>query len=215
MNQDKLSMNALLLIVLIFSAIGFVFTMLVSGLEGRIPVNDFYRIEGTDYAIVYSNRKTNGLYEGPEQTCELRLEGTFGHDWGMVLEEPYLYIDEYTYSTMGLIHCSVVRVDLRSFEKQTLFQDAILRGRCQSGELVCVTGFLMPSTFPQTNAICHLYGMTVPGITPGGSVSQVVFLDPATAEVVGSVAYDETADEQFQERYLDRTMDDILEEAGR
>ena len=212
MNQSRFTLNAFLLVVAIMSALTFAITLILPSMADWSAINDFYRIEETDYAIVYSDIKPNGIYEGPEQTAVLRVEGTFGHDWGIVLDEPYLYANEYTSTQMGLMHCSLVRIDLRTFEKETILEDAVLRGRCQSGELVCVAGFLMPSTFPETNSLCRLYAMTTPGIAPWRSGMQVVFLDPSTAEAVGSVSDSNVPDEVFEERYINRTLADILEE---
>ena len=211
MNESKPSMNAFMLMVLIFSAILLFATMFVSSLYDRTSVNDYYQIEGTDLAIVYSNRKENGIYEGPQQTCVLRLEGSFGHDWGIALAEPYLYVNESSYTAMGLMRCDVVRIDLETFEKDVLFRDAVLRGRCRSGELVCVTDFLMPSNFPETNSMCDLYAMTEGGAQPGGGGSEVLFLDPATSEVIGGVPFADETDEQFDETYLEPSLEEVLE----
>lgn len=213
MNQSRFTLNALLVVVLVFSALIFFFTMFVANLADWSAVNDYYQIEGTDLAILYSDEKTNGLYEGPENTCVLKVEGTFGHDWGVVLEEPFLYVNEYTYTDMGMMHCNLVRIDLGTFEHETLLKDAVLRGRCQSGELVCVSGLLMPSTFPATNSLCRLYGMTT-GVAPEQGAAQVLYLDPLTAEVVGSAPCEDVMGDQFEGLYLERSLQDVLGEAA-
>ena len=207
-------MNAFMVIVLVFSAILLFATMFVTSLYDRTAVNDFYPIDGTELAIVYSNRKENGIYEGPEQTCTLRVEGSFGHDWGIALEEPYLYVNEYSYTDMGLIHCDLVRIDLGTFEKETLLRDTVLRGRCLSGELVCVTGFLMPSTFPETNSMCLLYAMTDANIQPGSDASHVLFLDPTTAETLADMWVAGDLGDDFEETYLDKSFEEVLEEVA-
>ncbi len=212
MNESKLTINAFTLVVMLFSAIMFFFTLVIPSISDWTAVNDYYRIEGTDYAIVYSDRKENGIYEGPQQTCVLKLEGSFGHDWGIALEEPYLYVNEYTYTDMGLIHSDLVRIDLTTFRKDVLFKDAILRGRCASGELVCITGYPMPSTFPDTNSMSNLYNMAA-GIADGGDgSSRVVYLDPATSETLYELPFD-GAEDGFDEAYIDRTLDDVRGEA--
>ena len=212
MTQSRFTLNALLLVVAIMSALTFVITLILPSMADWSAVNDFYRIEETDYAIVYSDIKPNGIYEGPEQTAVLRVEGTFGHDWGIVLDEPYLYANEYTSTQMGLMHCSLVRIDLRTYEKEIILEDAVLRGRCQTGELVCVAGFLMPSTFPETNSLCRLYAMTASNVDLGRTGMQIVFLDPSTAQAVGAVSGEDVPDEVFEERYINRTLTEILEE---
>ena len=211
MNDSKLSINTLTIVTLLFSAILLFFVMAASSFSTRIAVNDYYPIEGTDFAIVYSNRRENGIYEGSEQTGTLRVEGSFGHDWGVALEEPYLFVNEYSYTAMGLIHSNVVRINLLTFEKEVLFGDAVLRGRCLSGELVCVTGFLMPATFPETNSMCRLYAMADGGGGAGGS--RVVFLDPSPSEPLCELDYDGDED-GFEDAYVNRTLEDVLEEVG-
>ena len=210
MNQSRFTLNAFLVAVICFSAIIFVVALVVPDVTDSTVTNDFYPIEGTDYAVVYSTKKPNGIYEGYRQTGELRLEGTFGHDWGIVYAEPYLYTNEYTATQLGLAHCNVVRIDLRSFEKEVLYGDAILRGQCASGELAIVTGFLMPSTFPETDSFCSLYAMTDPNIDMGGTTSHVVFVNPESASEVGAADVTDVDDDAFEEHYLARGLEEIL-----
>lgn len=208
MKQSRFTMNAFLLIVVIFSAIFFVSTLLLSGIADRTAINDFYRIEGTDYGILYSNRKASGIYEGSDVSGELRLEGTFGHDWGIALEGNQLYINEYTYTDMRTMMTRVVRIDLSTFEKDTLYPNAILRGRCASGELVCIGNFLMPSNAPETNPMCTLYSMTAPDLDPDHNGSLVMIIDPKDGELLYQ-AEDTAALEDFEEKYLSCTLEEI------
>lgn len=139
MREYKFTLNALLLVVLIFSAIFFFFTVKLTSLADRSAYNDFYPIEGTPYAVYYSSLKPTGIYEGGKTTGVLRLEGQYGYDWGAAAVGDALFLNEYRSSELGLTLSHVVRIDTPSFDKQVLLPDAILRGRCASGELVCLT----------------------------------------------------------------------------
>ena len=186
MNESRFSLNAFTLAVLCFSAIIFLVALIVPEATDSRLTNDFYPIEGTDFAVVYSTNKTDGIYEGYRQTGELKLEGTYGHDWGLVYAEPYLYTNEYTTTRLGLAQCSVVRIDLRSFEKEVLFEDAILTDQDESGELVITVGSLMPSAFPETNSLCKLYAMTDTNIDLENSDGQVIRFNPTDGVRSGS-----------------------------
>ena len=152
MRQAKFTMNALLLVVLIFSALEFFFTLYLADKADRSAVNDYYRIEGTDLGIRYSNKKDCGIYEGPKNTGTLRLSGTFGHDWGIVKEGDSLFLNEYLTSDLGLTICNLVKVDISTFGKEVLLKDTVLRGRCTSGELVCMNSCFLPSVFPENRS---------------------------------------------------------------
>mgnify|MGYP007101914040 CR=1 FL=1 len=214
MRESKFTLNSLIVVVMIFSAIAFFFTVLVSSMADWSAVNDYFPIEGTDLAIVYSDIKDNGLYEGPEQACELRVEGSFGHDWGIALEGSSLYANEFTDTALGLLHCDVVMIGLDSFEKETLFEEAILRGRCSTGELVIVTGYLMPSTFPETNSMSRLEAMTNPNLNLDSNGSEVLFLDPESGETVARVTLEGGIDETFDDTFVNRPLAEVLEEVG-
>ena len=206
MNRAKFSMNALLLIVIIFSALAFFFTVVMVDLADRTAVNEYIPVEGTDYAIRYSSLEPNGLYQGNEVVNSLVVKGNFGFDWGAALEGERLYLNEYSTSNMGVMHSNLVRVDLTTKRKETLFTDAILRGKCASGELVCVRGVFLPANKPESNVLCKFYALTAPGLHDG---AEVLFLDPATGEIVYSVRDDGAMTEAFEARYLQRTLEEV------
>lgn len=195
---------------MIFSAIIFLFTIKLVDLSDHTAVNDYYPIEGTDLGVRYSSLSPNGIYQGGKTTGQLKLEGTFGYDWGAAVEGNTLYLNEYTSTDVGVMLCQLVRVDLDSYDKEILRRDTILRGRCASGELVCLGGYLMPSSFPATNPLCKFYAMSDPDIRPADSSALVLFLDPATGEVVYSVRDDEALTESFEGRYLARTLQEVM-----
>jgi len=209
MRETKFSVNALLLVVIIFSAITFFVSIKVVDLSDRQAVNDFYPVENTGVAVRYSSIYPNGIYEGDKTNGTLKVEGDFGHDWGAAAVGDQLYLNEYTRTDMGMMMCQVVRVDLHTYEKHVLWRDAILRGRCASGELVCLRGFLMPSSFPETNSFCRLYGMSYPEIRMESGSAVVTFVDGNSGEIVYSVRDDDTDSDAFDARYLERTLGEV------
>lgn len=208
MNKAKFSMNALLLVVIIFSALAFVFTIVMVNLADRTAVNEYIPIKGTDYAIRYSSLEPNGLYKGQENTGQLVAEGNFGSDWGAFKVDDRLYLNEYTTTDLGVLLCSIVGVDLNSGEKTVLYRDTVLRGRCASGELVCVTGCMLPADFPETNSLCRFYRLTEKDVSsPDGG--EVFFLDPQTLSVLYSVQDDNVFSDGFAERYLQTPLSEV------
>ena len=214
MKQSKFTFHAFLLIVLIFSAMAFFFTHFLSGMAGiawNAKVNDSYQIEGTDLFIRYSDKKGNGIVEGDLVNGVLVAEGTFGHDWGIALEGDYLYLNEYRSSTLSLTFCQLVRINIHTFEKEVLMRDTILRGQCESGELVCVSNVLMPASQPKTNAICHLYAMTAGDMDLSSDGGTVLFIDPADAKILYQTEDKDALSDSFEERFLQHTLEEIKE----
>jgi hypothetical protein len=210
MSDTKFTANALLLVVAVFSAILFFFSIRVVDVSQHEAVNDYYPIEGTDLGVRYSNLKPHGLYRGGSANGVLVLEGDFGYDWGAAAEGESLYLNEYTSTDVGVMLCRLVRVDLTTDTKEILLRDTILRGRCASGELVCLGGYLMPADFPATNPLCRLYAMSSPSIRAEGAGATVLFLDPKTGETVWSVRDEEALTDVFESRYLDRTLQEVM-----
>lgn len=208
--DTKFTTNALVLVAAVFSAILFLFSIKVVDLSHHEAMNEFFPIEGTDLAVRYSNLTPDGLYRGGQTTGTLVLEGTFGYDWGAAAEGNYLYINEYTSTDVGVMLCQLDRVDLNTGDKQVLLRDAILRGRCASGELVCLTGYLMPSDFPATNPLCQFYAMSAPQVRTDGRSAVVTYLDARTGEVLWSVRDDDAQSDDFDSRYLARTMAEVM-----
>ena len=211
MNQAKFSVNSLLIIIIAFSALLFCFMLGFVNLSYRYSVNDWYYVEGTDIAVRYSSLYESGIYQGKEKnTAVLRVKGDFGYEWGNVLEGKMLYLNEYTTSTMEMIMCKLVRVDIDTFEKETLYPDMLLRGRCASGEIVCITDFIMPANHPGTNALSELYAMTSSTIDPGREGASVVFIDPKTGDILYKTFDEDAFGEGFEARWLDRTLEEVM-----
>ena len=132
-------------------------------------------------------------------------EGEFGHDWGAAACGDSLYINEYRISDLNLLFCDLALVDTSDLTKQTLFRNTILRGRCASGELVCVSDYMPPSSYPDANPLCSLYGFSSAELCDG---QEILFIDPETAEVVRTLPFD-GAEEGFEDRYFSKTLEEI------
>ena len=68
---------------------------------------------------------------------------------------------------------------------------------------------LPSSDYPATNAFCSLYALSAPDIRPESSYAEVLFLDPATGEVLFRIPDEEAQTEGFEERYLQRTLEEV------
>ena len=210
MRETKFSMNALVLVVIIFSAISFFFTIRLVDLADIFATNQFYPVEGTNVAVRYSNLYPNGIYEGDRVNGVLKIEGNFGTDWGAIAEGDRLYVNEYTGTSFGLMLCQMVQIDLNTYEKTVMYRDTMLRGKCASGELVCLTDYLEPSNQPATNGLCQLYAMSAGEIRGGEVCATVLYLDPNTGEELYRVRDDEAVDVEILEtRYLSRTLEEV------
>ena len=210
MRESKFTMNAFLLVVIIFSAFIFFITVKVMGMAAdRRAVNTFTPIEGTEFLVHYSSLEPNGIYTGNENIHELKLEGNFGVDWGAAAVGDQLYLNAYRSTDLGILLSDVVRVDTNTFRKEVLLKNAILRGRCASGELVCLSGVMLPANRPEDNALCRLYALTDAELSPDGNGAKVVYLDPETGDVLYEVQDDTAAGDDFEARYLNRSLEEV------
>lgn len=208
-NDTKFTMNALLIVAIIFTAIVFFFTVKLARLADHSIVNEYYPIEGTDYGVRYGKDPVSGIYLGPEYSRELLLPGTFGYDWGAAAAGDTLWINEYTNTALGLMHCRVLRIDLGDFSREILGEDTVLRGKCASGELVCLRGCLMSVNRPEANPLCALYCLGAEDLRPDGSSAEVLWLDPETGEVLYRLKDPAAASEDFEARYLLRSLAEV------
>ena len=208
MGSSKFTLNAFIIVVIAATVIGFFFTVVIVDLAYHPAINDFYPIEGTDLGVFYSSIKPDGIYKGDRVNNVLRLEGRYGFDWGMAVEDNCLYTNEYTNTSLGIVLCSVVRIDLDTFEKEILLTDAVLRGRCVSGELVCQSGTLLESNYPEESSLCRLYAVSAPWIDPEGRIVDVVWLDPATGNELLRLQTDGSSGD-FEASYLQRSLEEV------
>lgn len=213
MGNSRLTLNGIMIIVIIFSAMLFFFTVTMVEMVNPYGQNEFQPIEGTDLAVKHSSVDENGLYQGPESTAQLVLKGNFGNDWGTTLSGNSLYLNKYAITSLGLIIPEVVRVDTETHEEELLYKDAIIRGRCASGEMIILTDYVMPTNYPDTNPMLKLYSMSS-GVDLDDKTLTVVFIDPGTGEVLYSLEDRAFLEKTFQKKYEDRTLDEIREEAA-
>lgn len=210
MSKAKFTMNALLVVVIVFSAIGLFFTVGLYDMgEKAFLVVDRQPIKGTDLYIKYSTHEPGGIYRGPEYDDELLVEGNFGFDKGTIFDKGRLYLNEYRFTNTGLVLCDAVCIDTDSFEKNVIMENAILCGRCASGELVCLGDCLLSSNDPDTNSLCRLYSMTSSKIDPSSQSATVLFIDTASGETVYSMRDEDAWQEDPEERWLSRTLEEV------
>ena len=208
-NSPKFTMNALIIVASVFTALTLIVTVGIVNTKNPFPVNEYYPIEGSEYAVRYSTFDKNGIYKGPKNSCELVLEGSFGANWGNVRSGDHLYTNEYHVTDLGLTLCDLVRIDLDTLEKVTLFRDTLLRGKCASGEMVCIKGYIMPSDFPKTNPLTALYSMTGSGLDSRQRDAEVIYLDPLTGRTLYSVRTPDALAEDFEDIFLSRTLGEV------
>ncbi len=209
MNDAKFTMNALVLVVTIFTAIGFFFTVKLGKLADHSAINEYYPIENTELGVRYGTEQASGIYRGSSYSRELVLEGTFGYDWGAYASGDSLWINEYRNTDLGLMHCRLIRLDLEDHHRELIAEDTVLRGKCASGELVCLRGSLLPSNYPRANPLCALYCLTAPELRADGSSAEVLWLDPQTGEILFRLPDPAANGEDFEDRYLRRTLAEV------
>ena len=186
MNKPKFTFDAFLLVVVIFSALYFFVTIGVTNVADRTAVNGFFPIEGTEYSVFYSSLGPDGIYSGA------------------FLEGDELYINEFRFTDLGFVRSSIVKVNVKTLEKETVFKNALLRGRCLSGEPVCSLDFSLPSNFPASNSLCSFDNL----LTGGGRASKTAFLDPESGEIVFTV--ENAIERKFNDLYLNRTLEEVM-----
>ena len=208
MNERKISMNRILVLVIFISAITFFISVKLSQTALKsFPTNLFSRIEDSFYAVRYSNLDPNGIYKGSENDNELIVKGNFGYDWGAVLVGDTLYTNEYSSTDIGLMLCKVVKINLKTGDKTTLFKDSIIRGRCASGEIVILDGFASQSNSPKTNSLCKLYSIT--SDVNFNKKSTVSFFDIDKGKIVLTVENRSKNDKTFSMLYTERTLEEV------
>lgn len=210
MSNTKFTMNALLVIVIVFSAIGLFFTVGLYDMGQHVYlVSDYKPIRGTDLSIRYSTKEPSGIYRGSKYDDSLIAEGEFGYDKGTFFKDGHLYLNEYHYTDTGMAICDAVDVDTETGEKRVIMKNASLRGRCASGELVCRGDCLPDSSKPESNSLGRLYAMTSSKIDPLSDGATVLFIDPASGETVCTIENDDTAEKDFDARWLSLTLEEV------
>lgn len=214
LNNTKFTMNAMLVIVIVFSAIGLFFTVGIYDMGQHVYlVTERKEIKGTDLSIRYSTKEPSGLYRGTKNEDELMIEGNFGgNDSGIAVCGDQLYLNEYTFTDTGMMLSEVVMVDMNSFDEYSILENAELRGRCVSGELVCV-GDCLPGTAASAsdaNSLRKLYCMTSGKLNPDTDTSTVFYVDPDSGEPVYSASCNNgMSEKEFNALWLSRTLEEV------
>ena len=210
MHDRKLTLNGILVILIVFSAIYLFATITAFRVMDPSVLNETHPIEGTDYAIRYSTFEQSGIVRGTNSnTAELVLEGNYSVDWGAAAEGDTLYVNAYRATSFGLTLCDVVQIDLAGLKESPLFPNAVLRGRCTSGELVVVSGVMLPANYPESNALCRLYAMGDADLHPDGKEAEILFFDPSSGEIVHRIPGTSAFSDDFEERYLNKTLEEV------
>ena len=215
MTQTKFSMNAFFLIVILLSGLYLFISVDVHDMASFVVTNDNYPIGETGYVVRYQqqhSRDVSGIYTGEQSYEECVLSGSYGYDWGAHLEGNTYFCNEYHKTKLGFMTCDVVKIDLETFEKELIMKDAMMRGTCASGEMVCLQGAVLPGWFPRTNPLFRLFCLSSSVIQTDQDGAVVHLLDPQTGEDMGSVADERammTVREQF---YRESTREEILGE---
>ncbi len=210
MDRSRFQMNDFLLVLILAAALYLFITVGLTKMADRWIYNETYELEDTGLYIRYTKLMKSGIFDGERTDSKLLLEGDFGHDWGAALEGDILYCNEYHETTMGFMTSDLVRIDLKTFTKEVLLTDTMLRGRCTSGELVCYEGVLMPNWFVDTNPLAKFYSL--PSHKPGyeGSSAMVRLIDPQTGETLYQ-KFDESAlTDAGAARYLNASAKEIM-----
>ncbi|MCR4564166.1 MAG: hypothetical protein K5755_05985 [Clostridiales bacterium] len=208
MKKNRISMNVIMVIVIFVSVVTFFITIKMTHTASMLfGVNTYNPIEDSEYFIKYSNIEPNGVYKGTETVNELVLEGDYGYGDGAAVDNGAIYTSEYELTSMGVKLCKVVKINLETREKTTVINDAELRGRCASGELVISEGAAAKSNNADTNLLCKLYAIS--GKVNFDKKPVISFYDTEKSQVVFTTE-DKTVNEKlFKSVYLDRTLSEV------
>jgi hypothetical protein len=205
MKKSKFSLNAFLIVMIIFSGMALLVTVKLTNMADRTAINSNNPIGDSNYFVLYSSLDENGIYRQDDNSSVLIAEGNFGYDWGAELEGNTLFINEYSNTDMGIMSSSIVKINLENGDKEALFENAMLRGKCKSGELVCVKGAAIPANYPETNSLYKLYNMSN---NESESVS-VIYLDSKTGKEVYRVNDVFGTERILETQYLQHTLEEV------
>ena len=93
-------------------------------------------------------------------------------------------------------------------EKETVFKNAMMIGKCESGEIVCLDGFVMPSWQYETNSLYKLFSMSSSAIRAEDDIVTVRFFDADSEETVYSFE-DSMTDEEKIEYYRSIDLSEV------
>ena len=205
MKKTRFTFNSLLLITALFSALILFIGVTMVDMATLLPVEDEYRIEGTDYFIRYSSFRPYGLYRWSELLCE----GSFGYDWGAELVGDTLYCNEYKTTDFGLMVTDVVRIDMTTYKKTTLMRNAMIRGKCASGELIVYEGYISQSWNPDVNPFRPVFSISDGEIPKDPDAALVCWFDTSSERTVYSIADPAAQTDAREEYYISRTLEEV------
>jgi len=173
-------------------------------LEAYIQRSSCVNIRFLGYCFFNSRQ----LYRGDSANNELLVEGTFGYDWGAIVDGDNVYLNEYTTSNYALVVSKLVKIDLKTLKKEVLSDNTVLRGRCKSGELVALSDYMLDANKPKTNRFCKLYNLGLNADYENNAT--VLYINPENGETVYSVKQKLLPKESFDERYIERTLEEVM-----
>ena len=210
MSKNKFNLNSLLLVILVLSIIAFAVILSANKLSRWYHYRDDQPIEGTDLIIRYSTVRQCGIYRGDQ----LMIEGKFGQEWDSVVVDGKFYGNEYSTTTFDMMKCDFVSIDLDTFEKTLIAENASIRGICESGELVYLTGFLPPTWFSDTNKLRTLCCMGDSAFTPEPEGAGINYLDTSSGKTVFSFTDPAALSSDRMTAYLERSLTEVKNENG-
>ncbi len=206
-------MNAFLFILLLASALYFFVSVTVYDMAALGFRNDWHPIEGTDLYIrdfVKKTKDESGIYDGDQEWSAKLVPGDFGYDWGAHAEGDTLYINEYHSTRFGFLLCDLVRIDLKTYEKETVYRNTMMTGLSRSGELVCMGETVGANWFPGTNPLYRLYSMTAGGLMQDEGSAVVRMIDPVSGKTVFEKRDENALSAERQEYYLASTLEEVM-----
>ena len=211
MYREKFTYNAFVVTFIIFSAILLFFTVSVFDMSDTSIINESYKIEDTNYYVRYTTHIPSGIYDSDEKLANLLIEGKYGYDWAAVHEGDYIYCSEYHSTTFGYMTSDLVKISLKDFSKQIIMKDAMLNGRCASGELICYKGVLMPNWFRNSNPLADIYAIGANSKIYEGNGALVCLLNPTNDEIVYEIEDKDALSENRTEFYRNSTLGEIIQ----
>ena len=206
-------MNAFLLVVLLASALYLFITVVLYDMATLNFRNERYQIEGTDYFVRYfvqKNDDRSGIYDGEYEWSNKLIAGSFGYDWGAAIAGDEYYCNEYHTTRLGFLTCDVVKINLNTFEKEIIYKNTMLKGRCKSGELVCMGETVGANWFPKTNSFYKLYALSLNELHAESESAIVRIIDPESGKTVWEKRDDLALTSEREEFYLSSELSEVM-----
>ena len=208
-------MNAFVLIVILAAALYLFVSVVVFDMAALNFRNDNFPVEDTGLYVRYQVKKTvdeSGIYAGDYTGAELKIAGNFGYDWGLAVEGDTLYCNEYSTTRMGFLTCDVVKIDLNTFDKVVLYENTMLKGRCASGELVCMGEIVGANWFPKTNPFYTLYSSSLEKMKAETDFAIVRIIDPENGETVWTYEDSDALAKGREDYYLSSDLSELMKQ---